>query len=86
MSRKTKNAYKAVLQRITQIVNLSSWAEIMADFEVGLRNACRIMVPAARIAGCHVHYERVIIIFFLVIKIILLTISTFLFTVGTCKI
>lgn len=31
----------------------------MTDFEVGLRNACRTMVPDARLSGCHVHFERV---------------------------
>lgn len=60
MGRKTEAAYDAVLGHVKGVVNTSDkWEVIMTDFELALRNACRVHFPGARLSGCDVHYKRV---------------------------
>lgn len=59
MGRKTQVAYNAVIEFLQTIISTESVEVIMTDFEIGLRNALGARVVNARIAGCHVHYERV---------------------------
>lgn len=60
MGRKTQVAYEAVLGHIKAVTNTpDQWDVIMADFELALRNACRVLFPNARLSGCEVHYKRV---------------------------
>lgn len=50
----------AVLGHLKGIVGTSDgWSVIMTDFELALRNACRIQFPSARLSGCDVHFKRV---------------------------
>lgn len=59
MSRKTEEAYVAVLRFLRGIMNVATWRVIMCDFELAMRNAFARLVPHARISGCTVHFDRV---------------------------
>ena len=59
MSRKTQIGYAAVIQEFKYLIKGEKVKVVMCDFEYALRVACSEIFPAARIAGCKVHYDRV---------------------------
>lgn len=56
MTRKTASCYTAAFQYIeTHVFNLEP-AEIMTDFEAGMRNSIKTVYPKTRLRGCWFHF------------------------------
>lgn len=62
MSSLTREAYIAVLRDFEQCFRVTCVSLVLADYEVALRQACAIVFPESRIAGCATHYDRVFIL------------------------
>lgn len=59
MSRKTEDAYTAVMEEIARRMPNANFQVVGSDFEIGQRNAIQRIFPEAFIASCHFHYCRV---------------------------
>lgn len=56
MTRKTSLCYTEVFKYIETNVFSLEPAEIMTDFEAGMRNSIKIMYPKAKLRGCWFHF------------------------------
>ena len=60
LTRKTETLYKAVLQKIKELVPEFNPVMIMADFEASLRDALKDTFPQCVIKGCWFHYTQAV--------------------------
>lgn len=56
MTRKTESCYTAVFQYIETHVFSLKPAEMMTDFEAGMRNSIKTVYPKTRLRGCWFHF------------------------------
>lgn len=59
MSTRTQVAYEGILEQMLKVCSFDDVQVVMSDFEQALRNAVRIKLPQAKIAGCNFHFDHV---------------------------
>lgn len=63
MSNKSKDAYVAAFNAISNQVGGMNPVKVMCDFDVTLRDACRECFYGAEVVGCWFHYTQASIVF-----------------------
>lgn len=66
MTSKSENAYDSVLRPLKNLLNDGEVKFTITDYEGALRNSTKKNFPAAKYAGCSVHYERVSYVHFII--------------------
>lgn len=57
MGNRTKESYKAVFEKIKEILPNFNPKRVHTDFEDGLRNTLRTLFPGIKTIGCHFHWS-----------------------------
>lgn len=59
MNKRTVKAYKAVIEKLKELLPNFSPKVCISDYEKGLRRALRECFPRCKVLGCHFHYSQV---------------------------